>query len=72
MFFASPYLAVLAALATLSFGASLVPVKDFGGNPTKINMYIYVPDKLATKPAVIVAVSLAVLSVLCREFPSLF
>lgn len=49
---------VLAASATLGLCASLVQVKDFGGsNPTKINMYIYVPDKVATKPAVIVAVS---------------
>lgn len=45
--------------ATLSFGASLVQVKDFGGNPTNIYMYIYVPEKLATKPAIVVAVSLS-------------
>jgi acetylxylan esterase len=49
-------LLVLSALAAVGRGASLVQVKDFGANPTKINMYIYVPDKLATKPAVIVAV----------------
>jgi len=47
----------LLGLAATSLGASLVQVKDFGANPTKIQMYIYVPDKLATKPAVVVAVS---------------
>jgi len=46
---------VLAAMATLSMAASLVQVKEFGKNPTNIYFYIYVPDKLATKPAVIVA-----------------
>jgi hypothetical protein len=48
---------VLTALAALGFGASLVQVEDFGTNPTNIYMYIYVPDKLFAKPAVIVAVS---------------
>jgi hypothetical protein len=47
----------LLAAATAVAGASLQQVTSFGTNPTKINMYIYVPDKLATKPAVIVAVS---------------
>ena len=47
---------LLAVLSSVVFSASLVQVKDFGLNPTKIYMYIYVPDKLATKPAVIVAV----------------
>jgi acetylxylan esterase len=46
----------LAAAATSVMGASLQQVKEFGNNPTKIYMYIYVPDKLAAKPAVIVAV----------------
>jgi acetylxylan esterase len=63
MLLASPCLVVLAAFAALGLGASLVQVKDFGGNPTKIYMYIYVPDKLAAKPAVVVAVSLALLYV---------
>lgn len=45
------------AAAQLALGASLQKVADFGSNPTRINMYIYVPDKLATKPAIIVAVS---------------
>jgi hypothetical protein len=47
----------LAATAATCLGASLQPVSDFGNNPTNIQMNIYVPDKLATKPAVIVAVS---------------
>lgn len=50
-------LLALSAMATLSWAASLVKVNDFGKNPTNINFYIYVPDKLATKPAIIVAVS---------------
>lgn len=46
----------LAASATLAAGASLQQVTNFGNNPTRIYMYIYVPDKLAPNPAVIVAV----------------
>ena len=46
-----------AALFGLACGASLQQVADFGQNPTKINMHIYVPDKLANSPAVVVAVS---------------
>ena len=43
----------------LGFCASLQAVASFGTNPTSIQMNIYVPDKLATKPAIIVAVSKA-------------
>ncbi len=57
MLIPSPSLLVLMALAAISLGASLVQVEDFGANPSNIDMYIYVPDKLATKPAIIVAVS---------------
>jgi hypothetical protein len=39
--------------------SALVQVTDFGGNPTGLQMYINVPAKLATKPAVILAVGLA-------------
>ncbi len=46
----------LAAAAETCLGASLQQVSSFGNNPTKIQMYIYVPDKVAAKPAVIVAV----------------
>jgi len=45
----------LLAAAPLAFAASLQRVSDFGSNPTRINMYIYVPDKLAASPAIIVA-----------------
>jgi len=45
----------LVATATTALGASLTQVQNWGANPSKIQMYIYVPDKLATKPAIIVA-----------------
>ena len=47
--------------AGLVLGASLQQVTNFGTNPTSIQMYIYVPDKVASNPALIVAV---------REIPS--
>jgi acetylxylan esterase len=50
------HLCGLSALAGLAASASLQQVTDFGNNPSKINMFVYVPDKLAEKPAVIVAV----------------
>lgn len=46
----------LLALANSVLGASLQQVPSFGDNPSSIQMYIYVPDKVATNPAVIVAV----------------
>jgi len=49
-------LTAVVATASLAMGASLQAVTGFGKNPTNIQMYIYVPDKLAAKPAVIVAV----------------
>lgn len=36
--------------------ASLTQVNDFGSNPSKALMYIYVPNKLAAKPPVVVAI----------------
>ncbi|KAH8157775.1 hypothetical protein CIB48_g10474 [Xylaria polymorpha] len=45
----------LLATAGLAFGASLQQVSNFGNNPSSIQMYIYVPDKVAANPAVIVA-----------------
>ncbi len=50
-------LLALVASATGGLCASLTAVASFGANPTKINMNIYVPDKVAAKPAIIVAVS---------------
>jgi poly(3-hydroxybutyrate) depolymerase len=47
----------LAAFAGLASSASLKQVTSFGSNPTGVQMFIYVPDKLAASPAVIVAVS---------------
>jgi acetylxylan esterase len=47
----------LLAVAGTGFSAKLEKVAEFGENPSKINMYIYVPDKVAEKPAIIVAVS---------------
>lgn len=44
----------LLASASSAFGA-LTRVTDFGKNPTNVQMYISVPAKLATNPAVIVA-----------------
>ena len=50
------FLSVLAA-ASPALGASLQAVTSFGTNPTGIQVFNYVPDKLATKPAIVVAVS---------------
>jgi endo-1,4-beta-xylanase len=36
--------------------ASLTRVTNFGTNPSNLNMYIYVPDKVAANPALLVAV----------------
>ncbi|MEV4111535.1 PHB depolymerase family esterase [Nonomuraea sp. NPDC049695] len=36
--------------------ASLTQVTNFGTNPTNLNMYIYVPDKVAAQPAMLVLV----------------
>jgi hypothetical protein len=47
----------LATLMASVSGASLQRVTSFGANPTTIDMFIYVPEKLATKPPIIVAVS---------------
>ncbi|CAK7221114.1 hypothetical protein SBRCBS47491_004417 [Sporothrix bragantina] len=44
----------LLVAATLAQAASLQPVANFGENPTKLSMSIYVPDKLAAKPPVII------------------
>ncbi len=44
-------------VAELALSAKLEKIADWGDNPSKINIYIYVPDKVATSPAIIVAVS---------------
>ncbi|KAK4118251.1 carbohydrate esterase family 1 protein [Parathielavia appendiculata] len=43
------------ATAATCLGASLQQVSNFGRNPTNIQMFIYVPDRVATNPAIIVA-----------------
>jgi hypothetical protein len=51
----------IAALSLFIFtghGAKLTKVDNFGFNPTDIQMYIYVPDRLAPKPAVVMGVSI--------------
>jgi acetylxylan esterase len=45
-----------AAFVALASAASLVPVRNFGPNPSGITMNIYVPDKLPPKPAIVVVV----------------
>ncbi|KAI1188624.1 Alpha/Beta hydrolase protein [Nemania serpens] len=45
----------LLASAGSVLGASLQQVSNFGSNPSSIQMYIYVPDKVAANPAIIVA-----------------
>ncbi|WP_307820201.1 extracellular catalytic domain type 1 short-chain-length polyhydroxyalkanoate depolymerase, partial [Microbispora amethystogenes] len=36
--------------------ASLTRITGFGTNPTNLNMYLYVPDRVATRPALLVLV----------------
>jgi endo-1,4-beta-xylanase len=74
-------LAVVPALAVAGLvaaqpasAASLTRVTGFGSNPSNLNMYIYVPNKVAAKPALLVAVhyctgnAQAVFSGYAREF----
>lgn len=35
---------------------TLSQVTDFGSNPSNVGFYIYVPQKLATSPGIIVAI----------------
>jgi hypothetical protein len=52
----------VAATASTALGASLQQVFNWGANPTNIQFHIYVPDRRATNPAIIVAVSIALLA----------
>ncbi|KAL2158255.1 hypothetical protein VTH06DRAFT_4576 [Thermothelomyces fergusii] len=45
----------LAAMAGLAAGASLQQVWNWGNNPTGLQMFLYVPDRVAPNPAIIVA-----------------
>jgi len=49
---------LVAALSSVSFAAKLTQVTSGWENPTKLGFYIYVPDKLAAKPPVILVVCL--------------
>src|ERR671931_920897 len=62
-----PYRAGLVVLTTLlaailfvvqrpASAASLVEVTNFGANPTNLRMYLYVPNNVAPRPAILVAV----------------
>jgi acetylxylan esterase len=44
------------ALCRLAAAAQLTQVSDFGENSSGAKMFIYVPDNLATSPAIIVAI----------------
>ncbi|KAL0767917.1 hypothetical protein CaCOL14_008892 [Colletotrichum acutatum] len=48
--------AMTGLLAPLASAASLQQVTSFGANPSGAKMYIYVPDKLAASPPIIVAI----------------
>lgn len=39
-----------------SMAASLTRVTNFGNNPGNLNMYLYVPDRVAPRPALLVAI----------------
>jgi acetylxylan esterase len=55
MYISTSTLGGLATILATANGA-LTRVNDFGSNPTNIQMNINVPSKLATKPAIILAV----------------
>jgi poly(hydroxyalkanoate) depolymerase family esterase len=46
----------LTALTPSAQAASLVEVTNFGNNPSGLRMHIYVPDRVAARPAIVVAV----------------
>jgi acetylxylan esterase len=57
MHISSTVLGGLAALASVVDAAGFMRVNDFGPNPTNLQMNMYVPQKVAQKPAIILAVS---------------
>ncbi|WP_328647339.1 PHB depolymerase family esterase [Amycolatopsis sp. NBC_00348] len=48
--------AVVLLVAQPASAASLTRVTGFGTNPSNLNMYTYVPDRVAAKPALLVAI----------------
>ncbi|TDC20837.1 PHB depolymerase family esterase [Streptomyces sp. 8K308] len=51
-----PLLAALLVTAPPAQAATLTEVTNFGTNPSDLRMHLYVPDTVATRPAVLVAV----------------
>ena len=51
-----PLLAALLVTAPPAHAATLTEVTNFGTNPSNLRMHLYVPDTVATRPAVLVAV----------------
>ncbi len=49
-------LAASFALASPAHAASLTQVTNFGNNPSNLNMYVYVPNNVAARPALLVAI----------------
>ncbi len=47
--------ALVTALSSRASAATLTEVTDFGANPSALRMFVYVPDHLAPRPAVVVA-----------------
>lgn len=47
---------VLVVAAQPASAATLTRVTDFGSNPSNLNMYTYVPDHVAARPALLVAI----------------
>ncbi|RSM64266.1 esterase [Actinoplanes sp. ATCC 53533] len=47
---------VALAVATPAAAATLTEVTGFGTNPTNLRMHLYVPDRVAARPAILVAV----------------
>ncbi|GJC84911.1 putative acetylxylan esterase A [Colletotrichum liriopes] len=50
------FAAAVAGLSSLASAASLQQVTSFGANPSGAKMYIYVPDRVAANPPIIVAI----------------
>ncbi len=53
---AAALLVMAIGLAAPAHAAALTRVTNFGSNPTNLNMYVYVPDRVAAKPALLVLV----------------
>ncbi|NUO60423.1 MAG: PHB depolymerase family esterase [Hamadaea sp.] len=49
-------LGVALAVSESAMAATLTPVTNFGANPTNLGMYVYAPDTLAPRPAMLVLV----------------